>query len=341
MKLDYLGFFNLPRPQGADERFGFGVAALSLTPRGTMWASGKVTRGLVAEISVPEPGGTAEIVTPFREPAPRQQLVDAKLDRLVGLAEHEGKLCALFQEFYQVSGIDGGRVSFWDGENLVQLGEGRLKDHAGYLTSHDGKLFVGRSSGAGNADVNHGPALYEVAEDTLGLIERFRHVRPDWSPADAWRGVAFLPGHVCWLVRKAVGAPAWYGQATGPNGEIDKWNTSKGYHSDRYEVWLLPYSFPDFKALPPIVLDGFHEASWVGGCAYDAAKQRLLVAEVWPPKKTGSIYPGEWPRIHTYAVSATASGPVEPPDEEANEHLVRIDVQGIGTFTGSGVWRKA
>jgi len=119
---------------------------------------------------------------------------------------------------------------------------------------------------------------------TLGLIERFRHERADWSPADEYTGVAFLPGHVCWLVRKDVNSEPWYGTGNEVDQEHrnppawftpsyaarrgvdpyadtwmdeaewraaweaigfrDPWNDAKGFHCETRGVWLLAYKWP-------------------------------------------------------------------------------------------------
>lgn len=246
-------------------------------------------------------------------------------------------LYALFNQYYQVAGREFGRASLWDGERLRVIGVGDLHLTSGYLAAHEGHLYCGRSSGAGSANVHHGPALY----DALSGEKIFADEREDWNNADDYTALAFVPGYVCWLVRKAVGV-VWYGTSIGPNGEKDRWNTAKGQHTDRREVWLLLYSWPAFEPQQPIVLEGFHEASNCGGMCYDPATGRLYVSEVWPPEKTGNIYTGEAPRIQVYQVATDSPGPEpEPvPDEEANEHQVRIEVEGVGTFTGSGVWRK-
>ena len=174
--LEYAGFFRLPagkqphdpalpEPLHQFAKFGWGGRALGSSNAYGLLISGHRIGDLVAEVRIPPIGEVADLWKPFHEPVPAAELRVNRLDELVGVAEYRGRIVGLFQEYYDVDGKDGGRVSFFDGERLVQLGDGRLKDHAGFLTSHDGKLWVGRSSGAGSADINHGPVLYEIVED--------------------------------------------------------------------------------------------------------------------------------------------------------------------------------
>jgi len=118
----------------------------------------------------------------------------------------------------------------------------------------------------------------------MNLREIFRHVRKDWSPADDYRALAFLPGHVCFLISKDVDLEPWYGtgsevdqehrnppdwftpsyaarRGVDPYAETwkdeaewraaweaigirDLWSDSKGYHCERRGVWLLAYKWP-------------------------------------------------------------------------------------------------
>ena len=177
---------------------------------------------------------------------------------------------------------------------------------------------------------------------SLGLVERFRHVRPDWSPADDYRALAFLPGCVVWLVRKAVGAPAWYGGPVGPNGEVDPFNASKGYHSDRYEAQLICYRWP----LVPgdegeiVTLQGFHESSDCTGMAFDGGTGRLYVHEGYPPDEATErgVYPKESPRIHVYNLEVDGAGEPEP-DDEPDEIPVELTI-GNERYSGM-VFREA
>ena len=176
MNLTHIGFFRLPagkmshdpalpEPLHQFAKFGWGGRALASSNAYGLLISGHRIGDLVAEVRIPPIGEVADLWKPFCELAPAAELRVNRLDELVGVAEHRGKTVGLFQEYYDVDGKDGGRKSFFDGERLVQLGSGELKKHAGYLTSHDGKLFCGRSSGAGNIDINHGPVLYEIVEE--------------------------------------------------------------------------------------------------------------------------------------------------------------------------------
>ena len=331
MKLEHLGCFRLPAGQQAHDpdlaeplkqyaKFGYGGRAMGMMYQGNkaLLVSGHNIGDLIAAVRIPKLGETAEVRIGFRELVPAAELFVNRLDELVGVAEHQGKVVGLYQRYYQVDGKDGGIPSFWDGEQLIALGTGELKKSSGYLTSHDSKLYVGRSSGAGNADINQGPCLYEVLPD-YGLIERFRHDRPDWSPADDYRALAFLPGCVVWLVRKAVGAPAWYGGPVGPNGEVDPFDASKGYHSDSYEARLLAYKWPIVPGDEGEILklDGFHESSDAGGMAFDGGTSRLYVFEAYPPDETteSGAYRKERPHIHVYSLEAGGASEPEPEPE--------------------------
>ncbi|HET9273701.1 MAG TPA: hypothetical protein VFO09_05490, partial [Methyloceanibacter sp.] len=210
LRLEHLGYFSLPRGVQAHDpslpaelakraKAGYGGRALALSAdRRHLWISGHEEGDLVALWGIPEVGGTAELRIGFRELAPRAALSAAMLDQLVGLADHEGKLWGLYQDYYDVDGRDGGRVSLWNGERLVQVGAGELKRHAGYLTTHDGSLWCGRSDGAGSADVKHGPALYRISMPLLNYgLESFSiPPRSDWTEADRYTGLVFLPGYV-------------------------------------------------------------------------------------------------------------------------------------------------
>lgn len=239
MKLEHISHFDLPRPQGADERFGFGLAALALTPRGTLWASGKVTRGLVAEISIPEPGGTAEIITPWFDPAgdKRGEMPGARLDRLGGLLERDGGLWSLHYTYYGTGDIDA-----LDVPTLVHYG---IESSTGFRIAHGpwhigpdahpfhqkntshwlfesppGRVYCGRGDGAGNATAPRGPALFhfhlsnpEVAE--VLLYRDAEHAPSWWSPVDKWTGAAWLTvgttQRVAFVGSKDMTLRSWYG----------------------------------------------------------------------------------------------------------------------------------
>jgi hypothetical protein len=281
MNLKHIGSFRLPagrqphdpalaEPLRQYAKLGFGGRAMSMMYQGNkaLLISGHNIGDLVAAVRIPELGETAEVRIGFRELVPAAELFVNRLDELVGVAEHQGRVVGLFHQFYQVSGVDGGRVSFFDGERLVQLGDGELKKHAGFLTSHDGKLYVGRSSGAGNADINHGPCLYEVLPHSFGLIERFRHVRPDWSEADDYTALAFLPGHACWLVSKDVAVEPWYGTGS----EVDKEHRNP-------PDWFTP-SY----ALQRGVSTAWH-VEWQGETEWRAAWEAIGIRDLWSDSK--------------------------------------------------------
>ena len=238
------------------------------------------------------------------------------------------KLFGLYNQFYDVDPEDTGRVSLWDSERLVQLGNGELKRHAGYLTSYDGSLWCGRSDGAGNAQIHKGPVLYRINAD--GTLTHFPiPPRSDWTPADKTTGLVFLPGHVCWLVSKAVGA-VWYGGQVSPEGLVDRWNEGKGYHTERREVWLLPYTWPGLEERPPIVLREFHESAKCGGLAYDAKRRRLYVHQAWAPPDEDPI-PWETPVVRIYEVGIGEQEPAEPVREMIE---IRLEI-GAKTYAGS------
>lgn len=328
LSLTYLGNFSMPNGRQASTvdtpyaRFGAGCVAMALSGKaGHLWVSGHPYGDLVAEIQIPEIGGTAKVTTPFAEITSRKLTAENVLDSLVGLAYHNGRLQALWNQFYDVDGVDGGRKSLWNGTDLVQIGDGRIKQTSGYLTVFDDSLWCGRSSGAGNAGVNHGPLLYQIAQD-YSTTEHIRDVREDWTAVDQYKAIAFLPGNVCWLVRHATG-PVWYGTSIGPNGEEDVWDRSKGYHTTTREAWLLPYSWPGGEAQPIVQLEGFEEAKQVRGMVFDALSQKLYVAENWPSTLQDGAYPGEKPRVHVYQI-----GTVEPepePDPEMHDIEFRLD----------------
>jgi len=330
---------SLPEPLRQFARFGFGGRALCLSgDRKGFWLSGHDVGDLVGGVIIPDEfdGRTANEVLDFFEVMPRQQVADAGLDALVGLAVHEGKLWALFNEYYDLDGTDGDRVSLWDGGQFLKIADGHIKKTSGYLTAHDGALWCGRSDGAGNPEVHHGPALYRI--DSLGSRYWWNHDRPDWSEADKTTALAFLPGYVCFLVSKAVG-PVWYGQPDMPDklpawfdpaehgfpeehwrkawkasGIVDRWQQSKGNHTTAREVWLMPYTFPGLEEQPPIVLTEFHESADCGGMAFDAEKGILYVHEAYPPDEATErgVYPKESPRIHVYNLEVDGAGEPEP-----------------------------
>lgn len=396
VSLAHLGHFDLPRGRQAHApglppalvryaKFGAGGRAMCLTTtRRALWISGHRVGDLVASVEIPEIGGAAELAVPFRELTPAADLRAHRLDELVGLAEHNGKLCGLWAEYYDIDGQDGDRVSLWDGERLVQLGSGELKQHAGYLTVHNGALWCGRSDGAGSSDVQHGPALYRVggaALPALGsgepvkggarvLFRELRHTRPDWTNADRYTALAFLPGHVCWLVSKATGG-VWYGTGTEVDPEIheapdwftpaslgaphlgpwnseaewretwkgrgirDPWNAAKGWHTTEREVWLLAYHWPIVPgdAGRIIKLEGFHASSDCGGMAYDDQARRLYVHEGYPPNDDiePGVYTKEKGRVHVYDVSGA-----EPDEPDEPERIVdcTFHAEGVGWFSG-------
>lgn len=391
--LKHLGHFDLPRPQGADERFGWGLAALALTPRGTLWASGKNTRGLVAEVTIPEIEQPAEIVTPWFDPVGglRPDLKRTKLDRLGGLLERDGWLYSTHYTYYGTGDIDAldvptlaRRGTTFD-EGPYHIGPSEHPYHQ-KATSHwlfespDGIFCCGRGDGAGNATAPRGPALFSFNPSTPGAAEVLlyrdaAHSPAWWSPDDKWTGAAWLKvgdtERVAFVGSKDLTLEHWYGTGEMPEkrpewftpayvgidalawnneaewraawkeaGIVDQWSASKGYHClDRAVVLQLydpatlgPGLYPEPETL---VLPGFHEASWVGGMAYDPVAQILYIGEVWPPEKTGSIYAGEESRIHVLAVSAPPTEPEKPP-EPPEEYAVRITIEGIGTLDGSG-----
>ena len=292
--LEYAGFFRLPAGKQAHNpalpeplrqfaKFGWGGRALGSSNAYGLLISGHAVGDLVAEVRIPPIGEVADLWKPFCELVPAAELRVNRLDELVGVAEHRWKVVGLYQRYYQVDGKDGGRKSFFDGERLVQLGSGELKKSSGYLTSFDGSLWCGRSDGAGNAQIHKGPVLYRINPDYT--LEHFPiPERPDWSPADKYTGLVFLPGHVCWLVSKDVNLEPWYGTGSevdqehrnppawftpsyavrygvDPYAETwkdeaewraawekigirDLWSDSKGYHCERRGVWLLAYKWP-------------------------------------------------------------------------------------------------
>lgn len=334
MKITHLGHFDLPSgvqpavaelPDGLKRyaKLSFGGRAMCLGEDGdSLWISGHHVGDLVAEVGIRPPGETTLFHSMFREVTPRAALeaerpvgLDERqtLDQLVGLAWHEGRLWALWQAFYDVDSPEKGRRSLWDGDRLIQIGDGDLARYSGYLTAHDDALWCGRSHGAGSAKVTHGPVLVELSGHAMsdgrmnGLL-RLRRGFIDWTNADRYTALAFLPGHVVWLVEKAVGH-TWYGPPVSKEGWVDEWRDSKGYHADRREVWLLPYTWPELLERPPIRLEGFHEASDVQGMAYSEERRRLYVFERYPPKDIpGGLYTGEGPRIWVGEVSEAGPG---------------------------------
>lgn len=376
LTLTHTGHFSLPRGrQPVDQavpadlhpyaRFGFGGRAMCLDGSDLLWVSGHNVGDLVSPVST-----AGDSMGSFRELAPVAARSVHRLDELVGVAYHEGVLCGLYQEYYDLDGRDGDRVSFWDGTQLRQLGYGgELKKHAGYLASHDGALWCGRSHGAGNVDVQHGPALYRIEPD-LALTRFPIPPRADWTEVDRYTALVFLPDHVCWVVQKAVPtwhtdglfAPIWYGQPDMPDkrpdwfrpdgvrldddsptaewreqwtvlGYKDPWSTGKGYHTFKREVWLLPYTWPGLEPQDPIVLPGFLDASQCGGAAFDPELGRLYVHELWPPATLYGAFPGEAPRVHTYDVASSEPDPA-PTEPERDVITVTASVRGA-VYTGT------
>jgi len=142
--------------------------------------------------------------------------------------------------------------------------------------------------------------------------------------------------HVAWLVSKGLG-DIWYGGPVSPSGKVDRYNISKGYHAERREVWLMPYTFPGLEELPPIRLAEFHESSDVGGMAYDGVTGRLYVHEGFPPDDTTEpgVYPKEKGRIHVYQVGADGAGEPEPePEPEPMTDEVTIHIEDVGWYSG-------
>ena len=312
--MKHLGVFHLPRGrQSADTelpdamlryaKFGYGAKAICMSSE-RLWVSGHNIGDLVGAVSIPETlGGIAEISYPFFELVPRAELNDAKMNELVGLAVHDGFLCGLWQEYYDVDGKDGGRKAFWDGKALVQLGSGRVFDTSGYLCQHEGTLYCGRSSGAGNAAVHKGPLLWEV-QSTLGLTKRIDYIRGDWTPADEYTAVAITGKWVVFLVSKAFGSEesgdVWYGGPVSERGYVDPWKETKGFHAHTRSVKLLVYHWPSGDWLEDMPLLDFHESARCRGMAYDPKTQRLYIAEAWPAVQDGNTSPEEQPRIHVY-----------------------------------------
>ena len=282
MMLKHLGHFRLPagkqphdpalaEPLQDFAKFGWGGRAMGMMYQGNraLLISGHNIGDLIAAVRIPKIGETAEVRTGFRELVPAAELLVNRLDELVGVVEHQGKVVGLYQRYYDVSGVDGGRKSLWNGERLVQLGHGKLKDHAGYLTAYDGKLWCGRSSGAGNVDICHGPVLYEVLPD-YGLLQHFEHTRDDWSPADAYTGLVFLPpGHVCWLVSKDVDLEPWYGTGS----EVDQEHRNP-------PDWFTP----DYAAQRGLS-SGAWRAGWRNEEEWRAAWDEIGISDLWSDSK--------------------------------------------------------
>lgn len=339
MELKYLGHFFLPHGicpahesvsvelRSRYAKFGYGGRAMCLADDPLkLWISGHDVGDLVAQVRVPGAGETATITSPFQQAAPPGVLREAGLDTLVGLAQYEGKLWALWQDYYDVDGGDSGRPSLWNGEDLLEISTGSLKLTSGYLTRYGGTLWCGRSDAAGSAAVTKGPVLWEKAGDAQLPSYWRRYIilkRLDWTRADRYTALVFLPGHVCWLVRKAVGK-VWYGGPVKDDGAVDEWGTHKGYHTNRREVWLLRYSWPGLQERSPIVLREFHESAHCGGLAYDETRKRLYVHELWPPEQDEHSYPWERPRVHVYDVE-----PEEPdPKPERESITVEVTIDG-------------
>lgn len=329
IELTYEGNFYLPAGRqpstvsSSTARFGYGGQALALSSKaGHLWVSGHPHGDLVAEVKIPAIGATANITTPFLEVTSSQLLSVNVLDSLVGLAVHNGRLHALWQQYYDVDGKDGGRKSLWNGIDLVQIGDGSIKKTSGYLTVADGSLWCGRSSGAGNAGVVHGASLFQIMPD-LTTKEHIRHVRDDWTAEDQYTAISFLPDHVCWLVRHATG-PVWYGTSVGPNGEIDPFSSARGYHTTTREVWLLPYSWPGGEPQDVIPLPEFYDAAQCRGMVYDDVSRRLFIVEGWPPKNQDGTYAGEKPKVHVYKVGTVEAPPPEP---EPEPDLIDIEIK--------------
>jgi len=365
MNLTGLGSFRLPAGKGLVgqglpaalhqfAKFGFGGRAMCLSgDRGHLWISGHDVGDLVAQVRIPEAfdGRTAGQTVGFHEVTPRVQLAAAKLDALVGLADHEGKLWALWNQYYDLDGTDGGRASLWDGEQLVRILDGRIKRTSGYLTAHDGALWCGRSDGAGNPEVHHGPALYRI--DSLGSRWWWNHDRADWNEADKYTALAFLPGYACFLVAKAVG-PTWYGQGNMPNrkpdwfdptkygfpeehwakawqasGIVDPWQAAQGYHTTERAVWLMLYTWPGLVEKPVIRFAEFHSSAKVGGMVFDLERRLLYVHEQYPPAQDAQSHAWERGKVHVYQVEADDASDPDPEDERAKireaERLLEAD----------------
>ncbi len=346
LKLEHRREFHLPvghQPsQGVPEnmrrkaRFGFGGRAICMAGDGSshLWISGNDHADLVAQVTIPEPDEAAQVTRPFRQVPPvkirarvapvekiRDQGRQTILDTLVGLSVFEGRMHALWQQDYDVDGRDGGIPALWDGTVMKKIGGGQLKLFSGYLAQHEGHLYCGRSSGAGSSSINHGPTLYKVNQ-YQAVLRLLEDTDPSWTNADDWTALVFLPGHVCWLISKAVGE-VWYGSRYSPSGLEDRWNGAKGYHTDRREVWLMPYTWPGLEKRDTIVLRDFHESARCGGLAYDEDRRRLYVHEQWPPTTSPEEgYAGEKPKIHVYSV-----GNDEPaPEPEPTRELIEIRI---------------
>ncbi len=343
LDLSYRGFFSLPRgkqevvdPALPDElkalaRFGYGGRAMCLDSTGTgLWISGHEHADLVARVGIPEVGGSAPLREPFREVTPRYVQDEAKLDTLVGLAANDRHVCALWQEYYDVDGRDGLRVSYWCGGKMWMLGSGRIKETSGYLAEKNGRLYCGRSTGAGNAEIHRGPLLWKLESRNGGnggtwtLVKVLGDLRPDWSPADDYVGVAFTDSHVVFLVSKAIGE-VWYGGPISASGAADPFSNAKGYHTDMRQVWLLPYlhtAEKGYERQEPIILREFAPASACQSLVYRDLTNELLILEKWPQTKQGSIYPNESPRVHVYTEKLSDDEePPEPPEEEEPDVL--------------------
>lgn len=276
---------------------------------GRLYVSGHPYEDLVASVLPVPAGEQATLKDSFFSLANREDLDTLKLDTLVGITM-EGSKWSLWQQFYDVDASDINRKSLCINHEFFQLGNGSIKKHAGYMTHYEGADWVGRSDGAGNVQVTHGPSLYRIGDDDFSLTPFPIPEREDWNEKDRYTGIFFAEGHVFWLVSKATGA-VWYGTAVGPNGEIDEWDKSKGYHTDRREVWLLPYTWPALELRDPIKLPEFHASAKCGGVAYDEATKRLYVHELWPPEQDSHSFPWERPRIHMYDLGPEPLNPDE------------------------------
>lgn len=339
----YLGSFTLPSTDGSSAETGiinYGGSALGVGPEGkTLYVGCHDWYSRIAQVTIPEIGGRAGIVTPCTD-IPNLNQVDpgsGSSYRLGGSLYWKGRTIISAYSYYDADAnqrashfVGGPDLTHITGPSSFNVDSGFVSGYMGVIpetwrAAFGGPALTGFCCGAIISRTSSGPTATVFDPDDVGRVNPVRGIpvlaypidrKP---PTDVFNlggdnvvGVAFPAGtrSVLFVGRRAMGQYC-YGTGAECNDPTDN---SKGTHGYPYYHDIAAYDANDLLAVRngrkkpwdprPYARFRLTEMNESGsakirGAAYDIESKRLYIAEDF----------AESPRIHVYEIGVPPAAP--------------------------------
>ena len=227
-----------------DDKLGFSAGLIAFDEEGTLWCIARSGKKF-APFKVPD-----DLKSDSVQAGPWQDFTGGvafpNFDSSIrGVARHNGQWVMTVAPYY-----NGTNVPWIMAGGKMLQGSVHQRKAAGYLTSHDGKLYSGLAGIPISQDCSKGPVAFEwdVGPEPIQCAEKLYYTtpHPEWyqgvADVDEIRGLCCGTNYKLFFGRRPVGE-VWYGDGSNhPTlpGVSDQCSPYQGFHAQGYTsaAWL-------------------------------------------------------------------------------------------------------